>query len=242
MRTCTTWSLKTWIIVSSYHIHCRAKYAYVRIRCLDLTAPIYYDQSHSNFAPSGDSGEKSDFDDLKLSPLIPKAAAEPDHQVNLTIDFQVTTDGINRGFFNDLPYLAPKVPSINTLFSEGQDALSSTVYGPQSRAIVLDHLDMVEVVLNNLDAGDHPCKLQAEPNHHIHQAYRKRVLQVHLHGHVFQIVARGDGVFDGNRSNVEWHLDNPAQRDTVQVPAESYTIIRFRADNPGVWVCQKTHP
>ncbi|KAJ8652688.1 hypothetical protein O0I10_011695 [Lichtheimia ornata] len=180
----------------------------------NLTAPIYYDQSHSNFAPSGDSGEKSDFDDLKLSPLIPKAAAEPDHQVNLTIDFQVTTDGINRGFFNDLPYLAPKVPSINTLFSEGQDALSSTVYGPQSRAIVLDHLDMVEVVLNNLDAGDHPF---------------------HLHGHVFQIVARGDGVFDGNRSSVEWHLDNPAQRDTVQVPAESYTIIRFRADNPGVW-------
>lgn len=58
---------------------------------------------------------------------------------------------------------------------------------------------------------------------------------------MFQIVARGDGVFDGNRSNVEWHLDNPAQRDTVQVPAESYTIIRFRADNPGVWVSQITH-
>ena len=126
---------------------------------LDLTAPIYYDQSHNNFAPSNDSGEKTAFDDLRLSPLIPKAAVEPDHQVNLTIDFQVTTDGINRGMFNGLPYLAPKVPTINTLFSEGQDALSSTVYGPQTRAIVLDHMDMVELVLNNLDAGDHPCKL-----------------------------------------------------------------------------------
>lgn len=162
MRICTTWSLTTWIIVSSYPIRCKGKICLCTRSCLDLTAPIYYDQSHNNFAPSGDSGEKSTFDDFKLSPLIPKAAAEPDHQVNLTIDFQVTTDGINRGFFNDLPYLSPKVPSINTLFSEGQDALSSTVYGPQSRAIILDHLDMVEVVLNNLDAGDHPCKLQAK--------------------------------------------------------------------------------
>lgn len=54
---------------------------------------------------------------------------------------------------------------------------------------------------------------------------------------MFQIVARGEGVYDGNRSNVNWVLDNPAQRDTVQVEAESFAIIRFRADNPGAWVC-----
>ena len=58
-----------------------------------------------------------------------------------------------------------------------------------------------------------------------------------MHGHVFQIVGRGEGVYNGDESKVEkWYLDNPIQRDTVQVPAESFTIIRFRADNPGVWV------
>ncbi|CDH49287.1 fet3 protein [Lichtheimia corymbifera JMRC:FSU:9682] len=180
----------------------------------NLVSPVYYDESHSNFAESEDLGMDSNFTDIDLYPLQPAAAVEPDHQVNLTIDFQVCTDGINRGAFNGLPYLQPKVPTINTLFSEGEYAFSAEVYGPQTRAIVLDHLDMVELVLNNLDAGAHPF---------------------HLHGHVFQIVARGDGVFDGNRSNVDWVLDNPPQRDTVQVEAESYAIIRFRADNPGAW-------
>lgn len=126
----------------------------------------------------------SNFTDIDLYPLQPAAAVEPDHQVNLTIDFQVCTDGINRGMvcirhdlrayvpivpiiniidasfskFNGLPYLAPKTPTLNTMLSQGEYAMSAEVYGPQSRAIVLNHLDMVEVVLNNLDAGAHPCK------------------------------------------------------------------------------------
>ncbi|KAI9498290.1 multicopper oxidase-domain-containing protein [Zychaea mexicana] len=180
----------------------------------NIAAPVYYDQSHSNFSSSDDLGMASEFDDLLMNTLVPAAAVEPDHQVNLTIDFQVTTDGINRGMFNEVPYLAPKTPSLNTMLFQGNHSLEKSVYGPQSQAIILNHLDMVEIVLNNLDAGAHPF---------------------HLHGHVFQLVARGDGVFDGDRSKVDWVLDNPLQRDTVQVPAESYTIIRFRADNPGAW-------
>ncbi|KAI8144831.1 multicopper oxidase-domain-containing protein [Fennellomyces sp. T-0311] len=180
----------------------------------NLVAPVYYDKSHDRFAPSEDVGMESDFDDITLRCLEPASAVEPDHQVNLTIDFQVTTDGINRGMFNELPYVAPKVPSLNTMLSMGNLSYEETVYGPQTQAYVLNHLDMVEIILNNLDAGAHPF---------------------HLHGHVFQIVARGDGVFDGNRSNVQWHSDNPIQRDVVQVPAESFAIIRFRADNPGAW-------
>lgn len=100
----------------------------------------------------------STFDDISLACLNPAAAVEPDHQVNLTIDFQVTTDGINRGMFNGVPYLSPKVPSLNTLLSMGDLALQEAVYGPQTQAIILNHLDMVEIVLNNLDSGSHPCK------------------------------------------------------------------------------------
>ncbi|KAG2222226.1 hypothetical protein INT45_010639 [Circinella minor] len=181
----------------------------------NLVAPVYYDQSHNNFAPADDEGMASQFDDIEFKCLEPAAAVQPDKQVNLTIDFQVTTDGINRGMFNELPYLAPLVPSLNTMLGMGNLSYEKTVYGPQTRAIILDHLSMVEIVLNNLDAGAHPF---------------------HLHGHVFQIVGRGAGVYDGDESKVEkWYLENPIQRDTVQVPAESFTIIRFRADNPGVW-------
>ncbi|KAF9367081.1 hypothetical protein CPB97_006368, partial [Podila verticillata] len=28
---------------------------------------------------------------------------------------------------------------------------------------------------------------------------------------------------------------NPLRRDTVTVPRKGYTVIRFKADNPGVW-------
>ncbi|KAI9470861.1 MAG: Cupredoxin [Benjaminiella poitrasii] len=181
----------------------------------NATAPIYYDESHQNFAPINDIGMDSTFEDVGLVPYYKEAAVEPDHQVNLTFNFDVTTDGMNRGFFNDLPYLAPLVPTTNTMFTVGDLATNEAVYGPQTRAFVLNHLDMVELVLNNLDANDHPF---------------------HLHGHVFQIVAIGTGVFDGNRSNVNWLNDNPVRRDTIKIESGGYRIIRFRADNPGAWI------
>ncbi|KAF7731926.1 ferroxidase fet3 [Apophysomyces ossiformis] len=180
----------------------------------NISAPIYYDRSHSQFAPNQDVGNASTFDDINLRPLIRQDAVKPDHQLNLTFDFVVTTDGINRGFFNGVPYLSPKVPSLHTLLTEGDYALEPTVYGPQTAAYILNHLDMIEVIINNLDSNNHPF---------------------HLHGHSFQVVGRGDGVYDGTNKSVVWHLDNPLRRDTVVVPAGNFTIIRFRADNPGVW-------
>ncbi|KAG0164114.1 hypothetical protein DFQ30_010503 [Apophysomyces sp. BC1015] len=180
----------------------------------NITAPIYYDRNHSQFSPSQDIGMASTFDDIGLRPLIVQSAVQPDHQLNLTFNFSVTTDGTNRGFFNGVPYLPPKVPSLNTLLTEGDYALEPTVYGPQTAAYILNHLDMVEVIINNLDNSDHPF---------------------HLHGHTFQVVARGDGVYDGTNKSIAWHLDNPLRRDTIMVPTGNFTIIRFRADNPGVW-------
>ena len=58
---------------------------------------------------------------------------------------------------------------------------------------------------------------------------------VHLHGHAFQVVAKGDGHYDGN-SSIPLNAANPMRRDTIQVPGEGFVILRFRADNPGVWV------
>ncbi|KAG0164350.1 ferroxidase fet3 [Apophysomyces sp. BC1015] len=180
----------------------------------NITAPIYYDRNHNQFSPSQDIGMASTFDDIGLRPLIVESAVQPDHQLNLTFDFVVTTDGINRGFFNGVPYLSPKVPTLHTLLTEGDYALEPTVYGPQTSTYILNHLDMVEVIINNLDTNNHPF---------------------HLHGHTFQVVARGDGVYDGTNNSIAWHLDNPLRRDTIVVPAGNFTIIRFRADNPGVW-------
>lgn len=181
---------------------------------LNITAPIYYNTNITTFASSEDVGMDSTFDDMALVPVEVESAVNYDHQVNLTFNFDVTTDGINRGMFNEVPYLSPKTPTLNTMLTQGNYSLTETVYGPQSQVYILNHLDMIEVVINNLDSGSHPF---------------------HLHGHVFQMVGRGDGVYSGNTSEATWYLENPARRDTVSVPAESFVIIRFRADNPGAW-------
>jgi iron transport multicopper oxidase len=56
---------------------------------------------------------------------------------------------------------------------------------------------------------------------------------VHLHGHVFQVIARGKGVMGASQEYPE--PTNPTYRDTIGVPSEGYVVLRFRANNPGVW-------
>ena len=45
----------------------------------------------------------------------------------------------------------------------------------------------------------------------------------------------GPGYFGAAENGTAWNLENPMRRDTVTVPAFSHIVIRFLADNPGVW-------
>ena len=101
--------------------------------------------------------------------------------------------------------------------SASEYATNSTVYGEYTNSFVLNHLDVVEIVLNNDDTGTHPF---------------------HLHGHNFQAVWRSDenaGFFDPTAANVTYP-ETPMRRDTFVVRPQGNTVIRFRADNPGVWL------
>jgi iron transport multicopper oxidase len=106
--------------------------------------------------------------------------------------------------------------SLYTLLTTGKDGLNHSTYGPQGSVYIYKHLDMIQLVINNFDNGTHPF---------------------HLHGHQFQIVARGkNGPYNETGTNdVDWHFKNPSRRDTVVVPGGGFVIIRYRADNPGVW-------
>ena len=85
---------------------------------------------------------------------------------------------------------------------------------------------------------------------------------IHMHGHSFEVLKMGfptvyvNGTFVPNQdlkcglsdcSDVSWSdptwnnqipgLSNtPVRKDTVVVPYQGYTVIRFRANNPGVWI------
>ncbi|EMS66367.1 Laccase-3 [Triticum urartu] len=59
---------------------------------------------------------------------------------------------------------------------------------------------------------------------------------IHLHGYDFYILAEGFGNYDAEKDAAKFNLENPPQRNTVAVPVNGWAVIRFRADNPGVWL------
>lgn len=77
----------------------------------------------------------------------------------MTVDFMENTDGLNHGVINGIPYLSPLVPSLNTLMTIEESLVNNTkVYGPQSQTIIAELNQVLEIVINNLDDGPHPCK------------------------------------------------------------------------------------
>lgn len=112
---------------------------------------------------------------------------------------------------NNITYVEPKVPSLYTALSVGQSATNPIVYGEHANAHVINHHDIVEVVINNFDSGGHP---------------------IHMHGHNFQFVERSlanAGVYGGTPKGAP---TAPIRRDVIRVNAMGYLVYRFRADNP----------
>ncbi|KAL1979624.1 hypothetical protein VTN96DRAFT_5427 [Rasamsonia emersonii] len=167
------------------------------------------------------------FDDITLvpsdhMPLLP----EPDYEINVTVYMNNMLNGVNYAFLNNITYTKPKVPTLYTVMSAGELATNEEVYGEYTHPVVLKHNDVVQVVLNNGDTGSHPF---------------------HLHGHNFQVIDRapsyGPSFYDYlNGDPVPYDPNNhsafpamPARRDTFVLPPQGYFVIRFVADNPGVW-------
>lgn len=121
-------------------------------------------------------------------------------------------------FFNNVTHVFPKVPSLYTALSAGKLAANPAVYGVNSIPTVLDRGEVVEIIVNNNDRGRHPF---------------------HLHGHNFQIALRapdGAGPFDPAAVTADSFTAVPPRRDTVLVLPNSHVVLRYRADNPGVWL------
>lgn len=162
------------------------------------------------------------FDDFMITPLNKIHRYEnPNKQVELVIKMENLGDGVNYAFFNNITYTPPKIPTLYTVYSSPKEHIfNSKIYGSNTNAIILEHNDVVEIVLNNDDDNRH---------------------NFHFHGHTFQIIERGEpdaGHYNLTESFDEskaYENDYPMIRDTVFVEGNSYLVIRFIADNPGVW-------
>jgi iron transport multicopper oxidase len=169
-----------------------------------------------------------EFDDTELIPLNPLPVTMYDAIITLDVNF-ATINGINFAIINDNTYVAPNVPAIFTALTTGQDATTLAVYGNTTNSFVLNHLDMIWLVINNDDDGAHPCI----PLFYFIIPY---LTIVHLHGHSFQVLFRSDaGAGHFNPEQPPEFAVNPVRRDVILVNGGGFAIIAFRADNPGVW-------
>jgi len=156
------------------------------------------------------------FDDVALIPYDRAPLLEPvDRRITMSLQ-SATIDGIARFTINDITYLPPRVPSLYTALSVGNYSTNPLVYGVNTNPFVLQYGEIIELVINNRHENLHP---------------------MHLHGHQFQVLERSypdTGEWPGTYSaNVS---ATPIRRDTVMLNKNGYSVWRFRADNPGVWL------
>ncbi|KAL5211033.1 hypothetical protein ABZP36_006656 [Zizania latifolia] len=59
---------------------------------------------------------------------------------------------------------------------------------------------------------------------------------MHIHGYHFYVLATGFGNYDPRRDAAKFNLVDPPSRNTVGVPVGGWAVVRFVADNPGVWL------
>ncbi|KAB5540424.1 multicopper oxidase-domain-containing protein [Coniochaeta sp. 2T2.1] len=168
-------------------------------------------------------------DDMSFSTPAParkrpavEVSADNSHEV--TFRFQQVGE-INRIFINRTSWAPLRddatiwkvVVGANDTFKAGEGGSYSNFGMRLDQQILLlpDANQGVQIAINSKDMMEHPF---------------------HLHGHSFQIVAWGPGEFEGGtNARTSWSLDNPMRRDTVTVPAQQHVVIRFLADNSGVW-------
>ncbi|KOM58270.1 hypothetical protein LR48_Vigan11g130400 [Vigna angularis] len=59
---------------------------------------------------------------------------------------------------------------------------------------------------------------------------------IHLHSFNFHVLAQGFGNYDANVDESKFNLNNPQIRNTIAVPVGGWAVIRFQANNPGMWL------
>ncbi|RMZ85754.1 hypothetical protein DV737_g470, partial [Chaetothyriales sp. CBS 132003] len=181
----------------------------------NVTSYLVYDDQAELPTPAF-VDEFDPFDDMTLVPydkeeLLP----DPDVTVQLDVVMDNLGDGANYAFFNNITYVKPVVPTLYTVLSSGDMVTNAAIYGEHTNTFLLSHLEVVQIVVNNHDPGKHPF---------------------HLHGHAFQSVYRSpENANDYNAQNTTL-IQTPMRRDVLLVRPQGHIVLRFRANNPGVWL------
>ncbi|KAI5919516.1 multicopper oxidase-domain-containing protein [Camillea tinctor] len=168
------------------------------------------------------------------SPAQP-APASTDHSWYLRVNLAIGDWRLQRGVMNTSsfrPHLAS--PTLHRVLdglaennaSFSPSGINAAAFDPHSELVIAHpRTKTVDLVLQNMDENAHPF---------------------HLHGYAPWVLAAGHGYFPGYEalglappgSTVpeKEKVDNPLRRDTVTAEGFGWVLLRFVADNPGVWL------
>ena len=168
-----------------------------------------------------------DMDTSKLRPVIdvpiPK---QSDDFVYVRTKVGKDSQRVTRGNFNQSSWQPdPTAPTLHRVI-DGFVSGNSSFSPESSTSVNKDAFDashelvyqtsgikIIDVLFDNYDERSHP---------------------LHLHGHRFWILAQGGGYVDENILKTV-DLKNALYRDTASLNPFSWMLIRFVADNPGIW-------
>ncbi|KAJ5547723.1 hypothetical protein N7513_004957 [Penicillium frequentans] len=184
-----------------------------------------------------------DLENVSSSPSVLSALpanSQQTHVVYTKIQMLAINANMPWGYFNHSswrPQKEPPYPLINlprNQWDENQFSFSTNT----------DPV-WVDLIVNNLDDSGHPFHLHG---HHFFVLYvYKAPLGWGSYNPFKDAVPPGISVppmvtHDTENSNPDlqnvgyYDLDHAILRDTVQIPSRGYAVLRFRADNPGVWL------
>lgn len=146
-------------------------------------------------------------------PVYVEPALEPDVTVYITLTVGLNSTGSAQFFMNGVAYHGdfndPVLP----------DALAGQTWFPTERNILSQGSNgTVRIIFQNTMPAAHP---------------------IHLHGHDFQVLAIGNGEWDGTINNPS----NPQRRDvhvawggpSVASSNPTFLVLQYNQDNPGIW-------
>lgn len=177
---------------------------------LQANGILSYGKNFSNPAPLNGISE-SPIDDITLENAIGQELLNSVTQ-NIALPVSYTGAYSRRINLGNGTYITPKVPTLYSALTTGENASNPAVYGFGINPYLISSGETIQIVVTNGDDIEHP---------------------MHLHGHEFQLIARGSGTWNGDTSNVPQY---PLVRDTATTPPSGYLVIRFQANNPGVWM------
>jgi len=149
---------------------------------------------------------------ITLKPEPNAIPASPDQTETIVIDFIANSEGLNRPTLNTITCTPPTTTYFLALVQAGKfPSKDNPCY-----TITIDYGKIVRMIFNNRDGGEHP---------------------MHLHGYKFWVLQEAaPDAGDYNAANADLNLVNPLYRDVATVNANSFLVIQFVADNPGLWM------